>query len=126
MIIIGVLLIKQAGDENKLKDVNLTNVMLSWTRQKGHPIVHVKMINSTHISLKQKLFTLDLQTASQINGPNKWYVPFTYSIENYGSNQSYTNLVDTNNLYDKIVWLKPDKDEGKFEIPKFLFKNNRF
>lgn len=51
--------IKQAILEDKLNDVNLTTAMTSWTKQKGHPVVHVRILNSTHVSIRQNRFVLD-------------------------------------------------------------------
>ena len=36
------------------------NSMKSWTLQKGHPVLSIKTINKTHISVEQKRFLLDL------------------------------------------------------------------
>lgn len=51
--------LKQAIQEDKLKDVDISKVMTSWTKQKGHPVVTVKHLNSTHISVRQHRFLLD-------------------------------------------------------------------
>ncbi len=50
---------KEADEENKLKDFNITRIMSSWTKQKGHPVIHIKKINNTHLSVKQNRFVLD-------------------------------------------------------------------
>jgi len=36
--------------------------MRRWTKQRGHPLVTVKILNSTHISLTQKRFVLNSTT----------------------------------------------------------------
>ena len=33
--------------------------MSSWTKQKGHPVVHVKRLNKTHVTIEQNRFLLD-------------------------------------------------------------------
>ena len=50
---------KQAHSESKLTGVNLTDVMLTWTKQKGHPMVNISVINDTHILVKVSPFSVD-------------------------------------------------------------------
>jgi aminopeptidase N len=53
---------KQAKNENKLKDLSKEDfvaAMNTWTKLNGHPVVTVKKLNSTHISLRQNKFLLD-------------------------------------------------------------------
>ena len=50
---------QQAVLEDKLKDVDIANVMTSWTKQKGHPVVTIKIVNNTHITIRQNRFVLD-------------------------------------------------------------------
>lgn len=45
--------------EDKLKDVNISNVMTTWTKQKGHPVVTIRSINSTHVAIRQNRFIFD-------------------------------------------------------------------
>jgi aminopeptidase N len=86
--------------------------MRQWTRQKGHPLVSVNILNNTHISLKQQLFLLDSLATDDTHF--KWYIPFTYSIEKFGSNgQSFTNIASISNLDNKIVWFNPEENESK-------------
>ncbi len=42
-----------------MPSVNITVAMSSWTKQKGHPIVNIKKINKTHVSISQNRFVLD-------------------------------------------------------------------
>jgi aminopeptidase N len=42
-----------------MPEADLAKVMISWTKQKGHPVVTVHKINKTHISLSQNRFVLD-------------------------------------------------------------------
>jgi len=37
----------------------LDGIMTSWTKQKGHPVVHVSMLDSTHLLLTQTRFVTD-------------------------------------------------------------------
>jgi aminopeptidase N len=63
------ILFKQANDEGKLLNVNLSQMMPTWTRQKGHPVIHIKVLNSTHISVKQHRFVFD--STSSIDSLNR-------------------------------------------------------
>ena len=36
----------------------------------------------------------------------KWYIPFTYSVETLGSINSFTNQVNTSNLFNRISWIE--------------------
>ena len=45
--------------ECKIKGINLTNVMNTWTKQMGHPLINLKSLNRTHIAIKQSHFLLD-------------------------------------------------------------------
>lgn len=52
--------------ENKSHGLDLVKVMTSWTKQKGHPVVTIKRVNNTHISLEQNRFLTDA-TKSNLN-----------------------------------------------------------
>jgi aminopeptidase N len=45
--------------ELKLLNLNLTDVMNTWTKQMGHPVITINRINSTSIQIRQKQFLLD-------------------------------------------------------------------
>ena len=109
---------QQALLEGKLKGLNLSQTMRQWTKQTGHPLVTVTILNTTHISLKQQRFMLDSLAKSD---STEWYIPFTYSVEQVGSTGavSVSNQADITNLFDKIEWLNPGKELGKYNI----FKN---
>ncbi len=48
--------IKNMSFDNKMI---LSKAMVTWTKQRGHPVVTVHKINKTHISLSQHRFVLD-------------------------------------------------------------------
>jgi hypothetical protein len=51
----------------------------------------------------------------------KWHIPFTYSLETLGSKQpSFTNQVNTNNLYDRITWMSNRTTHTIVELTKEL------
>ena len=58
-------LYEQALIDNKPQNVNITSAMSSWTKQKGHPVVNIKKINKTHISISQNRFVLDSTIPTQ-------------------------------------------------------------
>jgi hypothetical protein len=45
--------------ENRIQFLNLTHIMNTWTKQMGHPLVTVTIINSTHFSISQEQFLFD-------------------------------------------------------------------
>ena len=48
-----------AKSENKLTNLNLNEIMKTWMKQMGHPVVTIKRINESTISLSQEQFLLD-------------------------------------------------------------------
>jgi aminopeptidase N len=48
--------------ENKLNIPNIKKIMTTWTKQMGHPIINVKIINETKVILTQNHFLLDPST----------------------------------------------------------------
>ena len=50
---------QQATSESKLRGMNLTEIMNTWTKQMGHPLVNLRSINSSHIAVSQKHFLLN-------------------------------------------------------------------
>lgn len=43
-----------------------------------------------------------------------WYVPFTYTIETSNSTKtSFTNIVDMDNLSEKIIWILANETKSK-------------
>lgn len=43
---------------------------------------------------------------------NKWYIPFTYSIEKVGVNSNTTKL-NMSTLYPQIIWISPNDENSK-------------
>ena len=86
--------------------------MKQWTKQTGHPLVTVNILNNTHLSFKQQRFMLDSLAKSD---STEWYIPITFSVEQVGSTGavSASNLAGISNLFDKIEWLNPGKELGK-------------
>jgi aminopeptidase N len=48
-----------AKSELKIKDLILRDVMNTWTRQMGHPVITVRKLNDRSVSLTQNHFLLD-------------------------------------------------------------------
>jgi len=42
-----------------LPDIDFTQVMTTWTKQKGHPVLHMQVLNKTHVKVKQNRYVLD-------------------------------------------------------------------
>lgn len=68
---------KRAKQEGRLPDVNLTEIMISWTKQKGHPVINIKRISSTQIQITQNRFVLD--TTRSISSLNELDTFATFS-----------------------------------------------
>lgn len=104
--------------------------MTLWTRNNGVPVVTIKALNSSHISLTQKPFLMgpnisEVYPSNNTVKYNKnysrqtWHIPFTYTVDDINSlNDSFTNHANMNNMFDKIVWLEPSRDNSN------LFKCN--
>jgi aminopeptidase N len=46
-------------NESKINGIKLRDVMNTWTRQMGHPVITVKKVSPTSYSLSQNHFLLD-------------------------------------------------------------------
>lgn len=42
-----------------MNGANLSTIMFTWTRQSGHPIITVKRLNTTHLSVSQAPFMMN-------------------------------------------------------------------
>ena len=56
--------------DGRLLNQNLTNIMNTWTRQMGHPVVTIKKLDVNTISLTQNHFLLD-PTSQPVSSPFK-------------------------------------------------------
>ncbi|CAF0852077.1 unnamed protein product [Brachionus calyciflorus] len=116
---------KQAKNESKLLRVNFTDAMVTWTKQKGHPVVQIKKINSSHLSISQNRFILDSNVVQTTLREVLWYIPLTLSIEKIGSEgSSFTNQVDPSNLFDKVIWISPTKNEIILNLDQNMTNEN--
>ncbi len=46
-------------DQNDASIPNIGSFVQSWTKQNGHPVVHVHVLNSTAIRITQEYFLFD-------------------------------------------------------------------
>lgn len=84
--------------------LNVTDVMDTWTRQKGFPVVNVKKSGNSYV-LTQKRFLADPDArynASESNYGYKWTIPITY-ITNKTSKPT-------------LVWFDKDDSDLKIEL----------
>jgi aminopeptidase N len=58
MILLEIIL-KVEYSNCRTNNLRLSNVMNTWTKQMGHPLVKVRLLNQTHISVSQSHFLLD-------------------------------------------------------------------
>ncbi len=102
----------QAKEDTTLSvDLTVGDIMNTWTLQKGYPVVHVKRLSPTQLSVSQKYFLLNPLNSLQSNTNTteydsyKWYVPFTY-----------TTKVNPNfDFESETQWLKPSVSSCKFK-----------
>lgn len=63
-------LFKAAKNESKLLDLNLTDVMNTWTKQMGHPVINIKLVQD-RVQITQKQFLLDPASPPTAESPFK-------------------------------------------------------
>ncbi len=100
-------LTKQARRDGTLDaSLNVTEIMNTWTLQKGYPIVDVKRTNDNKLHLSQKWFLLNPQNKIQFTSEYdkyRWYIPFTY-----------TTKIELDFDFEKRpIWFVKDKKESK-------------
>lgn len=101
---------------NKRKEVeDFTGKMMQWTKQSGHPIVHIKQIDDTHLKMTQEKFLFD-SLATQEDKNYSWPIPFTLSIETLGAKNPNTTGANASNLNEQIIWLESEDLESKFSL----------
>jgi hypothetical protein len=100
-------------DQTLEKNLNIQDIMDSWTLKKGYPVVQVDRISSSNLSdsnlkVKQSWFLLNQCSKSQnasFYENYKWFVPFTYTTK------SSLNF----DFERKPFWLKPNESECIFK-----------
>ncbi|XP_066509399.1 leucyl-cystinyl aminopeptidase-like [Hoplias malabaricus] len=97
--------------------INVTEMMNTWTTQKGFPLVSVKR-TGMQVSLTQEHFLLNANSTTDHS--NLWHIPLTYVNDTCSKLDSCVQLLlfktktATLNLTDNVKWLK------------FNYKNNGF
>lgn len=112
-------LTNQAHLDNTLDtNLNVKDIMDTWTLQKGYPVVHIN-INSSNdglvLTLNQEWFLLNrIKNYSNNDQQNKWYIPFTYTTSNE------LNF----NFETKPIWLKPNDTNIEIVIDNYTLLND--
>jgi aminopeptidase N len=65
-VILMVEIFKVAKEESKLGNLNLNEIMNTWIKQMGHPVVTIKRIDDRTISLSQNHFLLDTSSTPSV------------------------------------------------------------
>ena len=105
-------------DKSLDSDMNIKDIMDTWTLQKGYPVVQVNC-NHTVMNITQKWFLVNPTSKALVDSNQtefnsyKWYVPFTYTTKEQ-ANFSFET---------KPTWLKPNQSEMIIKLPE-TFKNN--
>uniref|UniRef100_A0A1B0GMW6 Aminopeptidase n=1 Tax=Phlebotomus papatasi TaxID=29031 RepID=A0A1B0GMW6_PHLPP len=91
-------------DEVTDDDMNVTQIMSTWTEQKGYPVVFVKRVNDTTYELTQERFLLnpDSKEEETEDSPFLWHIPITYMSDKTNS--------------DKVLWMKPSDTNIQINI----------
>ena len=54
------------------------------------------------------------------NSSYKWFVPFTHSVEKLGTPSGDASNITTENLYNRVQWLKQSEDSRVIKLEKPL------
>ncbi|RNA03939.1 Aminopeptidase N, partial [Brachionus plicatilis] len=95
------------------KNVNLTRILNTWTKQMGYPLIQVQSINKTHLKVTQEHFLYDSsQPVQKSPFGYKWDVPLAFSVEKLTS-KAYSNAEKFNvsNIYSIVSWIDSNQDE---------------
>ncbi|XP_059611048.1 uncharacterized protein LOC132257980 [Phlebotomus argentipes] len=78
---------------------SVTDIMSTWTEQKGYPVVTVKRVSDTTYELTQERFLLntDSKADETDNSPFRWHIPITYVSDKKSSGNT-------------VEWFKPDQN----------------
>lgn len=105
-------LTRQAHSDKSLdNELNIKDIMDTWTLQKGYPIVQVNC-NRSVLNITQKWFLINPISPALVSSNQsefnsyKWYVPFTYTT------REKANF----NFETKPTWLKPNESERKIKL----------
>ena len=94
-------------------DLTVKQIMDTWTRQKGYPLVTVtRSYSAKTVTLKQDWFLLNPnnKVSPSVKGNAKWYVGF-----------SHTTSQEKDFAFDApVVWLKPNETSSKHFFFTFL------
>jgi aminopeptidase N len=60
---------KVVKEDNKLKDLSLNQIMNTWMKQMGHPVVTITRVDDRTITLSQNHFLLDPTSKPIVNSP---------------------------------------------------------
>ena len=99
------------------KKIHISQIMNTWTLQRGYPIVTVSRFypNSTelkNISMKQESFVLEKSNEAKKNATSKWWIPIIYTTAD-----RYLNSTKPE------IWLKPSEDSMDNVIQEKIAKD---
>ncbi|KAL3824477.1 hypothetical protein ACJIZ3_020506 [Penstemon smallii] len=105
--------------------VEVSSIMDIWTKQKGYPVISVKLNNST-LEFEQTQFF-----SSALNSDAQWIVPLTLSLGSYSEQKKFLleskigqlNIEDFFGGNEKIVaenwWIKINSNQASFYRVKY-------
>ncbi|XP_072520548.1 leucyl-cystinyl aminopeptidase isoform X2 [Salminus brasiliensis] len=102
------------------RSINVSQMMNTWTVQKGFPLVTVNKIGK-QVKLTQEHFLLNADNAT--NHSNLWHIPLTYVNDTCSNSSSckqvflFKDKVATLEVSDSVKWLKFNyKNEGFYIV----------
>ena len=89
------------------EQIHISQIMNTWTLQRGYPIVTVSRfdpngIELNNIKLKQELFVIDKSKEEKAKSSSEWWIPITYTTTNENLNNTRPQM-----------WLKPGVGPNK-------------
>ncbi|KAI4459362.1 protease m1 zinc metalloprotease [Holotrichia oblita] len=101
-----------ALQEIVLDDINITELMNTWTMQMGYPVIDVTSDGEDNYILKQRRYLTNSDAIDETVTPYsyKWMIPVTYIT----SDSSIPQYVWFNYTEDQVTIPKPDADWIKF------------
>ncbi|KAL9674745.1 hypothetical protein QQ045_002944 [Rhodiola kirilowii] len=99
---------------------DLNGMMDSWTKQKGYPVLYVKLNKDNYLELEQAQFL-----KSGLPGRGQWVVPTTIAVSSYDNHTNYLleakhGKVNTPEVcHDTNFWIKINVEQTVFYRVKY-------
>ncbi|XP_063675097.1 endoplasmic reticulum aminopeptidase 2-like isoform X4 [Bolinopsis microptera] len=108
--------------QDEAPEYDLKSLIERYTLQKNFPVVHVKMLNRTHILVTQERFLFTNKEAVDDSPYNyTWHIPFTYTTdaERVDKVQILTERENIVELSKPATWIKVNNDFRMYYITNY-------